>query len=197
MDILDKAKAYVENLYSERVSDYYCYHSIEHTRRVVAATVEIAQASGLKEGEIEILQLAAWFHDTGFAVNYLANEPAGAGLAEVFLTENNYPIEKINVIKQLILATELTYKPTNLFEEIIRDADLIHLGRTDFLEINNLLRKEWKLVIDREMNDKAWLELSLEFQKFHRFNTLYASEKYGPVKQSNIKELEELVEITI
>lgn len=194
VDIVLEAQDYIEGLYSDRVSEYYCYHSIDHTKRVVRFAEEIGTANGLEESELEQLILAAWFHDAGFSVRYLANEPEGAKLAEDFLKERNYPATGIETIKQLILATELTYKPKTLLEEIIKDADLIHLGQPEFFEINDLLRREWKLAIDKEMSDDDWVELSLGFQNLHSFNTEYVAEKYGPIKEDNIKKLRVLAE---
>ncbi len=193
-DIVLKAKEYVEKLYAESVPEYYCYHSIEHTRRVVRIAEEIGTACELNDSELEALLLAAWFHDAGFSIRYLANEPEGAKLAESCLAEWGYPTDKIALIKRLILATELTYKPKTLLEKIIRDADLIHLGQTDFNEINNQLRREWKLVIDKEMSEEAWQKLSLDFQNLHTFNTKYARKKYGPTKRENIEKLKALAE---
>lgn len=191
-EIIKQAQEFIEKLYAEQVSEYYCYHSIKHTRRVVAMAEEIGVACGLNKTELEILLLAAWFHDAGFAKTYLANEPDGVKIAKSFLKKKAYPAENIERIKNTILATELTYKPTNLLQQIIRDADLIHLGQPDFIKINDLLRKEWKLVLDREMTDEAWIKLSIDFQEFHSFNTTYAIEKYGPIKAQNIEQLKQL-----
>jgi hypothetical protein len=38
-----------------------------------------------------------------------------------------YPEEKIEKIEKIILATRVSHNPTNIYEEIIKDADLDNL----------------------------------------------------------------------
>jgi HD superfamily phosphodiesterase len=87
----------------------------------------LALNEGLDEEMQEIIQLAALFHDTGFVKQYDKNEPIGAQIAEKWLKEQNYPEDKIDIIKQIILATELNSPTLNKLEEIIKDADMDNL----------------------------------------------------------------------
>ncbi|MFZ5341021.1 MAG: hypothetical protein ACOZBL_00115 [Patescibacteria group bacterium] len=58
------------------------------------------------------------------------------------MQQMNFPEEKIYTIKQIILATIPFRKPSNLLEQIIKDADLDNLGRDDCSHRSDCLRKE-------------------------------------------------------
>ncbi len=65
-ELIDSTKTFVTYLFKEKLSKNYLYHNIIHTSEVVDTCLEIAEHSNLPEDEIEILLLAAWFHDTGY-----------------------------------------------------------------------------------------------------------------------------------
>ncbi|MGB2111376.1 MAG: hypothetical protein ACPHY8_06215 [Patescibacteria group bacterium] len=68
-----------------------------------------------------------------------------------------YDREKINLIEQIILATDPDYKtPQNIYEKIIKDADLDNLGRNDFLDRTNDLNREIEAIKDIKLKDPKW-----------------------------------------
>ena len=79
--ILKKAEAFVTNLLTEKLSDDYTFHNLKHTQDTVETAHEIAENSELSKKEIEIIQLAAWFHDTGHTVIYDGHEEKSAEIA--------------------------------------------------------------------------------------------------------------------
>ncbi len=66
MSIVQKAENFVFRLFKDKLSPDYIYHNFNHTLRVVNNVSEIARAEGVNEEDIEILVLAAWFHDAGY-----------------------------------------------------------------------------------------------------------------------------------
>jgi predicted metal-dependent HD superfamily phosphohydrolase len=100
----------------------------------------------LDEEFVEMIQLAALFHDTGFIKQYDQNEPIGAEIAEKWLKAQNYPEDKIDIVKRIILATIPTQKPETLPCQIIKDADLDNLSSNDMFECATNLVKELKAV---------------------------------------------------
>src|SRR5690606_36882222 len=63
--IVKQAEDYVTSLYESAPENNLLYHNIEHTRNVVNRANEIAAHYELSERDITVLNIAAWFHDTG------------------------------------------------------------------------------------------------------------------------------------
>jgi len=75
-----------------------------------------------------MVAIAALFHDSGFSIQYDKNEFIGAKIAQNYLKSMLYDQEKIQLITEMILATDPDFKnPKNKYEEIIKDADLDNL----------------------------------------------------------------------
>ena len=64
--ILKEVEEYVSNFIQTSVPSEYIYHNLRHTNNVVKACREISDRYEISEDELEILELAAWFHDTGY-----------------------------------------------------------------------------------------------------------------------------------
>ena len=68
-----------------------------------------------------------------------------------------YDRERISQIEEIILATDPDYKtPKNIYEKIIKDADLDNLGRTDFMDRTNDLNREIEAIKDIKLKDPKW-----------------------------------------
>ena len=65
--IVEDAQLYLEEILENKLPAHISYHNLSHTQGVVHAAQEIGQASGLSDNELEIIELACWFHDVGFA----------------------------------------------------------------------------------------------------------------------------------
>jgi len=138
-DILRKAKSEIVKYFTNS-SNF--YHSLDHSISVSEDAKRIAEFEELQENEIELLQLAGLFHDTGYASNPAIHESISADIAQSFLTKQNYPSRDIQTIRELILSTAMMTSPKTPLECIIKDADLAHLGKKSFAENSELLRKE-------------------------------------------------------
>ena len=91
--VIQRVEDYVRDFLHKQLPENREYHDSEHTVRVVAAAEDIGRAEGLSEEEIEILKLAAWFHDTGHSKTEDGHEEVSAQFAEDFLSEEDYPQE--------------------------------------------------------------------------------------------------------
>ncbi|MGB5286858.1 MAG: Pycsar system effector family protein [Ignavibacteriaceae bacterium] len=189
-DILSKVKKYIGQTFREKGSPESYYHNFTHTAEVVKATEEISNALGVSNEEKEILLIAAWFHDVGYTESCNGHEEIGISLATHFLEENNYPREKINRISKLIDATRMPRNPQNLFEEIICDADLHHIGTSEFRDKSKLFKAELENLKGSKIPDKEWLEHNLKFFNDHKFYTAYAKNKLETQKNINYIKLE-------
>jgi hypothetical protein len=129
--------------------------------------------------------IAAWFHDIAVWEGYNNHEERSALLAESFLKENKYDQESIREVKACISATELSKEPASLMEKIIKDADILHIGKKNFFKRNAELRQEWEKKKVVKAEDEKWLENDINFFENHPFYTNYARKKYGKRRTLN------------
>ncbi|MCW8813351.1 MAG: DUF5706 domain-containing protein, partial [Chlorobium sp.] len=138
----------------------------------------------------ELLLIAAWFHDIGYTESIDNHEDIGITIATQFLEKNNYTQDKINRVAELINATRIPRNPKNLLEEIICDADLHHLGTSEFKDKSKMLRAEQEMQKGFKFEDKDWIENNLNFLNEHKFYTAYAKNKLETQKNINYIKLQ-------
>ena len=120
-----------------------CYHNLEHTNNAIRWGVTLALHDGLTEKEVELIAVAAAWHDTGFTKRYAENEEVGAALAVEAMAKHGYSKADMDTVKQMILDTQL--KPTAdglTIEQVssgrlsgyMLDADLANFGWDTFLK---------------------------------------------------------------
>jgi len=68
--ILQKAEFFITDLYNKKLDKDFIFHSLDHTRRTVKAVNLIGEKEGVTPSDLEILNLAAWFHDAGYTEKY-------------------------------------------------------------------------------------------------------------------------------
>lgn len=194
MDIIEKAEAHVFSVFKDKLSPDYIYHNFNHTMRVVHAAAAIAQAEGVSKDEMELLALAAWFHDLGYIEGGDNHEVRGAAMAAIFLKREGYGDEKTATVVRLIEATQLHYTPKDNLENIMKDADCAHFADPNYLAVSELLREEWRLTQGQVFSDLEWAvgNRLLLLQK-HRYYTNYAKAKLQPQKDANIAALQDVI----
>jgi len=178
----------LEDYLLKNLSENYTYHSIDHFRDVVYQVERIAKKEKIKKDLINDIKLAAWLHDIGYIWSPYQHEKISANYAEILLKSLKYPESKIKMIKGMILATQLPQKPKNILEEIICDADLDYLGRSDYTEISDKLRME--LELDTKITDLKWLRIQENFLKSHRYFTTTSQKQRTKNKHKQLKKIE-------
>ncbi len=187
-----KAERHIMKILNDGLSPNLHYHSIEHTQDVVRAVEFYALREGVTDEGLFLLKSAATYHDAGFVKNYEKNEPIGAEMAEDILPKYGYSDKHIERIKELIFVTQIPHQPKNQLEEIICDADLDYLGRDDFFEISDKLKRE--LMEHGKIPDsKTWDQIQVKFLNMHTYFTKTAIELRQEKKLANLK----LVEIRL
>ena len=188
-----KAERHIMKVLEKGLSDKLHYHSIEHTKDVVKAVERIALSEGVTDEGLFLLKSAATYHDAGFVEQYDKNEPVGARLAEEILPKYGYTEQHIQTIKELIFVTQIPHQPKNKLEEIICDADLDYLGRDDFHEIADRLRRELREhgKID---SDRKWDEMQVSFLNMHKYFTETSIKTRREKKLKNLEEVKERLE---
>lgn len=181
-------KDFVTALLKDNIPLCYYYHNYEHTLYVHEKVIQIGRHEGCNEKEIELLSVAALWHDTGYINTYANHEQAGCVLAKKHLPEFGFSEEDIAIITGMIMATKVPQLPKNKLEEIIADADLEYLGTTSAAEKAADLFKELQSLIP-SLNKAAWDKMQINFLQTHHYFTAYCKEKKEPLKQAYLKEL--------
>lgn len=70
--IYKRVETHVSEMFQQSNDPKLVYHNLQHTQKVVSRAKEIAGHYNLIESDMLIVNVAAWFHDTG----YMAAEPA-------------------------------------------------------------------------------------------------------------------------
>jgi len=186
--VLQRAKKYVNKLLVPLEKHY--YHSYNHATEVMERSIYLWKKEGLNEDEIEMLGIAWLFHDTGFIIQYDNNESIWAKIAQNFLKSILYPEEKIKIIENIILATRPDYRITkNIYEKIIKDADLDNLGRKDFFEKWNSLKKEIEIIKNIKIRDPDWNHWAIDLLKEHHYETITQKSERNKRKEENLKRM--------
>ena len=187
--IIKNAERYVRDFMSQYCTDKMCYHNIDHTYDVVRASEKIGAKCGLSSKELEIVILAAWFHDTGYYKGGEDHENESANIATDFLKENLKSEDFITKVIGCIKATKIPQNPQNKLEQVLCDADLYHLSTNKFFKNSELLRKE--IVAHHcQMSPMSWMSMSCEFVSRHSYFTEFAKKILRPKKEANLKKLE-------
>lgn len=183
-----KAERHIMKLLETQLTKDLYYHSIDHTKDVVQAVEHIALLENVTDEGLFLLKSAATYHDAGFVEKYDNNEPVGARLAEEILPRYGYTEQHINQIKELIYVTMIPHEPKNQLEEIMCDADLDYLGRDDFHEISDRLRRELKEHGKIESR-RQWDEIQVKFLSQHKYFTKTAIKTRQKKKEKNLQEV--------
>ena len=172
------------------------YHCLNHTLDVINEVVLFAFIGGLSSRDIELLAIAAAYHDAGFLFRRKGNEKLGAELARAAMERfSDYSAAEINLVSQMILDTQLIatesglkQSPRTPLSPYLLDADLSNLGRRDFFEKSELQLRE--LGTERG----PFLVNTLGLLKSHSWLTEVAQKLRQSQKDYNLERLQGMVE---
>ncbi len=196
-DLLEKARLHVRRWFARRMPRHMLFHDLEHTMSVTRSAVDLGRAMGIADQDLALLEMAALFHDTGYALTYKGHEAESMKLAETFLKKHKVPKSDIQRVKELILVTEVGQKPRTPLQKIMRDADSAKAGQADFDEKSERLRRELGVIRGKRPSGKAWLIENIAYLKYHRFHTTQGRERYQKQKDLNLKELQERAQLPV
>ncbi|MBI9057414.1 DUF5706 domain-containing protein [Labilibaculum sp. DW002] len=194
MDIIHEAEAFASNLIENGHQAMFTYHNLEHTQNVVKQAKKIGLETGLSPEEMEILIIAAWFHDTGYYENFAKHEKISAVHAKNFLEEKNYPEEKVKQVTDAISHTKIPHLPCDeKVCNVLCDADLHHLSSKNYLKTSEKLREERNAILQHEISPKIYWEETLRFLKEHHYHTNYGKKTLAKKKEVNYQKVVEKV----
>lgn len=187
--------AEIFQILGENLSASLTFHSLLHSRDVLRQAIIFALYDGKDEREVELLGVAAAYHDAGFLERREDNEILGANMAEEAMRSfGGYSEKEIELVKTMILDTKLIDTPTGMkqnartrLSEYLLDADLSNFGREDFFDRMDALCHETGADRDEE------LLRTLEFMSNHEWCTDAATALRQERKEENMAELRQLI----
>ena len=191
--ILNDAEVFVANLLQKETPEKYSYHTLEHTKDVVEKAVLIGASEGLTAEEMDVLRIAAWFHDTGYVKTYQGHEAESAKIADNFLTHQNVDPEFRTKVSACILATTYPQNAVYLTDKVLCDADLMHLGEENYFELATKLFQEQKNAGIRKMSKAEFEKESAKLFEAHSFYTDYCKNTLDETKAKNLEQLKERI----
>ncbi len=193
--LTERAALHVRRHFSRHMPAHLVFHDLEHTLAVTRTAIAIGRASGMGRNDLEALELAALFHDTGYAFTHKGHEERSAQIAAAFLRTENAPPSLIAKVAALILVTKVDARPRTLAQRVLRDADSSKAGQADFDARSELLRREIEAVSGKRIEKRPWAQENLRYLERHRFHTAFARARYGPQKAINLARLRERLQL--
>lgn len=183
------AKDFILNKLEKELSPDLTYHGVHHTLEVLEKVEEIALfEGGLNDYEMELLKVAALYHDSGFTEGMDEHEKRGVSICERHLPSYGYGPDEIHIIAGMIMATKIPQSPKNKLEQIICDADLDYLGREDFYDIGDTLYEELKSFGILKTKDE-WNKIQVSFLSKHAYHTETNIVRRSSKKDAYLQEL--------
>ncbi|MCB0742716.1 MAG: HD domain-containing protein [Ignavibacteriales bacterium] len=186
---IEAIKNHVIEYFSKNNPPENIYHNIDHVKEVVEMVKIIAAFENVSIKELELLTAAAWLHDIGHIKTWANHEELSANYAKNLLLACECSEEEIEVVLGCIRATKIPHKPNNLLEEIICDADVSHIGSTDFFKKSDLLKLELARRENKIFTDSDWINRNIQFIIETKIYTNYGTKNWEQQKQINLAKL--------
>ena len=162
------------------------YHNLAHTKEVHEAAMRIGKEENITEKEMELLRIAALYHDSGWIYNGVGHEAISCEIVRKHLPDYGFNTDQIESICTIIMATKLPYTSENILQKIIMDADLDYLGTDTFFPRAESLRQE--LVSLGKLAEGAdWNKLQVPFIEYHHYFTASSIKNREPKKNENLE----------
>lgn len=188
---LERCRLHVRKWFAGHMPRTLLFHDLEHTLSVTRTAKALGSELKLSAADLAVLEVAALFHDTGYAHAHRGHERQGVKLALQFLERSGVGKRDRERVSGLILSTRFGSTPRSLLQRVLRDADSAKAGQVDFIEKSELLKKELELVLRRKISDRAWLAENTSYLTQHRFHTKVAQARFGRQKALNLRVLQE------
>jgi len=184
-----------ENIYKkiirrleQELPESLAYHNAHHTEFVVEKAKTLANYENIKGRDLELIKVAALYHDIGFLFNREDHENLGCQFASQDLHSSFLTQKELDKVCGMIIATKIPQRPQNILEKIVADADLFYLGTSKYKQFSQKLFIELKH-FDPSLNEEKWLKIQIGFLSSHSYHTTYGKEVLEPVKRNTLNAL--------
>ena len=191
--IVQESEIFIRDLFDREIQENLKYHDIVHTEYVAGQAERIGSSSGLGQEELQVVVVAAWFHDSGFVSRSDGHEEESQNIARKFLSSKEIPEEFIDKVLICIEATKMPQNPgDNLLAQVVCDADMAYLSEDFYMGRTTLLRKEWNHESETKLSKKTYYQETVDLFNNHRYYTEYGETEFSPGKAKNFKLLHKL-----
>ncbi len=173
----------------EGLPHWFTYHNVKHTKYVLKQAEIISKHEGVTGRDLELVKIAALYHDTGFLKDRENHELLSCNFVSQDL-EESLPEEEIDKISGMIMATKIPQNPIHITQKIIADADLEYLGSENFFRFSRNLYQEL-LHYNPSLTLKEWDEIQIDFLTNHSYHTNYCQQMKEPIKKINLEMVKE------
>jgi len=188
MSVLKELKEKIINKLEAKLPSHLTYHSVDHTLYVYEKAIYIGQKEKVSKKEMELIKIAALYHDVGFIKSPNEHEKTSCKILKKDLKNTKYTEKDITKICGMIMATKIPQNPQNKLEQIIADADLEYLATNKFKKIGNQLFEELKH-FNKNFTKKQWDNLQISFISNHKYHTKYCRQYKEKYKRKNLESL--------
>ncbi len=179
--LLAATRHHVLQLWNEQHDVRLVYHNFAQAAATAQLAGHIAQREQAAEETAEIVQLAAWFYNTGYLYAKQPVAETGAIRAEFFLAEQHCPADKIQQVHDCILSCYSEAIPKSTAARILNDAVQAYDWVQTMEHRAPLLRLEQALLNGLPpQNEADWQQSLLEQMQQVRFYTAYGKAHYEP-----------------
>lgn len=191
--IIREAEKFVTSLLKNETPEGYTYHTPDHTLEVVKNAVFIGTEENLPQEEMNILRVAAWFHDVGYIKTYKGHEAESAEMAGKFLEQQGVDKDIRAAVAESILATTFPQNPKTRVANVLCDADFMHLAQENYFEQAEKLRQEQKNAGIRKLKKAEFDHESVRLFEEHHWHTVFCRNNLEKTKQKNLELLKERI----
>ncbi|MEU3145676.1 MULTISPECIES: hypothetical protein [unclassified Streptomyces] len=176
---------YADNLLGRWQEDQRRYHTVAHLTAVLDRVDELAAYAD----DVDVVRLAAWFHDAVYLPDRSENEERSARLAERALAEAGVPGAKVAEVARLVRLT-VTHDPgdDDPDGQVLCDADLAVLASppSAYAAYTAAVREEYRFVPGDAFREgrAAVLRRLLDLPRL--FRTPYGREHWEATARYNI-----------
>jgi len=164
------------------------FHNFGRARALVDACREVADGAKLDDGDLPSVLLAAWFHDTGYAVGPEGNRKQSAELARAFLAEQRQSQQLADEVAAAIEASD-SPSPDKPVQEVLHDALLLPIAGKNYVELAEQFRLERQRRNGEVHSDVEWTKICIAFLDSHQFRTRNAQIEYSAGRAGNLVRL--------
>ena len=171
------------------------YHNWNHAKKVRSNALELVERCRKYKVPVdsEVVEIAALFHDAGYADVKENKEEHSAKIARKALKKYKYPDSKIKAVINTILATKKNGQLKTNEQKIMRAADLRSFTSSfkEFKKASDKIRREYKILYgNSDFPLKGWTELVDAYLKPKiKLTTEYSSDKFHTKAKNNIKRI--------
>lgn len=139
--------------------------------------------------EITILRLSIWFHDYIYEATKKENKRMSALSCKQFMEKIGIDEKYSNRAYNLIIATKHDKEfLSDKLQKIICDLDLRKMGTDNYFKNDELIRKEYNHLTNKEWKEGRIKFLKIMLTKPYIFNTSEYRNKYETITRENILE---------